>query len=349
MTGKLLTILGIETSCDETAAAVVRGQIPGPGEILSNIVFSQTEAHAPYGGVVPEIASRAHLEILDDIIQRALDQARITMADLDGIAATAGPGLIGGVMVGLTTAKALALGAGKPLIAINHLMGHALTARLTHGVAFPYLLLLVSGGHCQLLGVGGADDFRLYGGTIDDAVGEAFDKTAKMLGLPYPGGPAVEQAAKTGNPRAYDLPRPLLNRRDEAKADFSFSGLKTAVRQLAQDDVRIEDVSASFQAAVIDILCDRSRIAMAMFRRDFPGANSFVLAGGVAANQAIGTALARLCKEEGFITRIPPPRLCTDNAAMIAWAGVEQLTNNAAGDALSVSPRARWPLANGSI
>ena len=349
MTGKLLTILGIETSCDETAAAVVRGQIPGPGEILSNIVFSQTEAHAPYGGVVPEIASRAHLEILDDIIQRALDQARITMADLDGIAATAGPGLIGGVMVGLTTAKALALGAGKPLIAINHLMGHALTARLTHGVAFPYLLLLVSGGHCQLLGVGGADDFRLYGGTIDDAVGEAFDKTAKILGLPYPGGPAVEQAAKTGNPRAYDLPRPLLNRREEAKADFSFSGLKTAVRQLAQDDVRIEDVSASFQAAVIDILCDRSRIAMAMFRRDFPGANSFVLAGGVAANQAIGTALARLCKEEGFITRIPPPRLCTDNAAMIAWAVVEQLTNNAAGDALSVSPRARWPLANGSI
>ena len=349
MTGKLLTILGIETSCDETAAAVVRGQIPGPGEILSNIVFSQTEAHAPYGGVVPEIASRAHLEILDDIIQRALDQARITMADLDGIAATAGPGLIGGVMVGLTTAKALALGAGKPLIAINHLMGHALTARLTHGVAFPYLLLLVSGGHCQLLGVGGADDFRLYGGTIDDAVGEAFDKTAKILGLPYPGGPAVEQAAKTGNPRAYDLPRPLLNRREEAKADFSFSGLKTAVRQLAQDDVRIEDVSASFQAAVIDILCDRSRISMAMFRRDFPGANSFVLAGGVAANQAIGTALARLCKEEGFITRIPPPRLCTDNAAMIAWAGVEQLTNNAAGDALSVSPRARWPLANGSI
>ena len=352
MTGKPLTILGIETSCDETAAAVVRGFAPGPGEILSNVVFSQTEAHAPYGGVVPEIASRAHLEILDGIIERALDEAKITMGELDGIAATAGPGLIGGVMVGLTTAKALALGAGKPLVAVNHLMGHALTARLTHGVDFPYLLLLVSGGHCQLLGVGGANDFRLYGSTIDDAVGEAFDKTAKILGLPYPGGPAVEQAAKAGNPRAYDLPRPLLNRRasnGREGVDFSFSGLKTAVRQLAQQEISVEDACASFQAAVIDILCDRTQIAMNMFHRDFPGANAFVVAGGVAANQAIGIALARLCKQEGFITRIPPPRLCTDNAAMIAWAGVEQLTDTAAGDALSVSPRARWPLATGSI
>ncbi|HEX4636625.1 MAG TPA: tRNA (adenosine(37)-N6)-threonylcarbamoyltransferase complex transferase subunit TsaD [Rhizomicrobium sp.] len=353
MTGKPFTrpfaILGIETSCDETAAAVVRGQPPGPGEILSNIVFSQIEAHAPYGGVVPEIASRAHLERLDEIVQRALDEAQISLAELDGIAATAGPGLIGGVMVGLTTAKALALGTGKPLIAVNHLMGHALTARLTHGVAFPYLLLLVSGGHCQLLGVGGADDFRLYGSTIDDAVGEAFDKAAKILGLPYPGGPAVERAARNGNPRAFDLPRPLLNRRDETRADFSFSGLKTALRQLAQKKIDIQDASASFQAAVIDILCDRSRLAMAMFRRDFPGAGTFVVAGGVAANQAIGTALARLCKEEGFIIRIPPPRLCTDNAAMIAWAGVERLMDSAGGSALSVSPRARWPLANGAI
>jgi N6-L-threonylcarbamoyladenine synthase len=347
MADKPLTLLGIETSCDETAAAVVRGRAPGPGEILSNIVFSQTEAHAPYGGVVPEIASRAHLEILDDIIERALDQAKISLAELDGIAATAGPGLIGGVMVGLTTAKALALGAGKPLIAVNHLMGHAMTARLTHGVAFPFLLLLVSGGHCQLVGVGGADDFRLYGSTIDDAVGEAFDKTAKILGLPYPGGPAVEEAAKGGNPRAYNLPRPLLNKRNVERADFSFSGLKTALRQLAQEKISIEDASASFQAAVVDILCDRSRIAMAMFRRDFPGANTLVVAGGVAANQAIGAALARLCREEGFVTRIPPPRLCTDNAAMIAWAGVERLSPGGAGDALSVSPRARWPLATG--
>ncbi|HKX65115.1 MAG TPA: tRNA (adenosine(37)-N6)-threonylcarbamoyltransferase complex transferase subunit TsaD [Rhizomicrobium sp.] len=348
MTGKTLTILGIETSCDETAAAVVRGRIPGPGTILSNIVFSQTEAHAPYGGVVPEIASRAHLEILDGIVERALGEAGVTIAELDGVAATAGPGLIGGVMVGLTTAKALALGAGKPLIAVNHLMGHALTARLTHGVEFPFLLLLVSGGHCQLVGVGGPEDFRLYGSTIDDAVGEAFDKTAKILGLPYPGGPAVEATAKSGNAKAYDLPRPLLNRRDlsrHERADFSFSGLKTALRQIAQKDVNVADASASFQAAVIDILCDRSRIAMELFRRDFPHRNTFVVAGGVAANQAIGTALAQLCKAQDFAIRVPPPRLCTDNAAMIAWAGVERLSHHAGGDALSTSPRARWPLA----
>jgi len=346
MTGKTLTILGIETSCDETAAAVVRGLPPGPGQALSNVIFSQTEAHAPYGGVVPEIASRAHLEILDDIVERALAEARISLTELDGIAATAGPGLIGGVMVGLTTAKALALGAGKPLLAVNHLMGHAMTARLTHGVEFPFLLLLVSGGHCQLVGVGGADDFRLYGSTIDDAVGEAFDKTAKLLGLPYPGGPAVEEAARNGNPRAYDLPRPLLNKRNDGRdgADFSFSGLKTAVRQLAQGTVNIDDISASFQAAVIDILCNRSGAAMAMFRRDFPAGKNFVVAGGVAANQAIGKALAGLCEEEGFLTHIPPPRLCTDNAAMIAWAGIERLSDNIRGDALSVSPRARWPL-----
>jgi N6-L-threonylcarbamoyladenine synthase len=352
MTGKSLNkplaILGIETSCDETAASVVRGAAPGPGEILSNIVFSQIEAHAPYGGVVPEIASRAHLEILDGVIERALDDAQMPLADLDGIAVTAGPGLIGGVMVGLTTAKGLALGAGKPLIAVNHLMGHALTARLTHGVAFPFLLLLVSGGHCQLVGVGGTDDFRLYGSTIDDAVGEAFDKTAKILGLPYPGGPQVEASAKSGNPRAFDLPRPLVSGHNARKsADFSFSGLKTAVRQLAEtQSVSIPDASASFQAAVIDILRDRTRIAMQMFRRDFPGGHVLVVAGGVAANQAIGTALDRLCAEEGFVIRIPPPRLCTDNAAMIAWAGVERLSVNPGGDRLSVSPRARWPLAS---
>ncbi len=346
MTGKPLTILGIETSCDETAAAVVRGSAPGPGEILSNVVFSQIEAHAPYGGVVPEIASRAHLEILDDIVERALADAKISLSELDGIAATAGPGLIGGVMVGLTTAKALALGTGKPLVAVNHLMGHALTARLTHGVEFPFLLLLVSGGHCQLVGVGGIHDFRLYGSTIDDAVGEAFDKTAKILGLPYPGGPAVEAAAKSGNPRAYELPRPMKGR---AGADFSFSGLKTALRQLAETNISVEDASASFQAAVIDILRDRTRTAMQMFRRDFPDGKALVVAGGVAANQAIGAGLNRLCAEENFTALIPPPRLCTDNAAMIAWAGVERLSAGGAGDALSTSPRARWPLATGAI
>ena len=346
MRGKTWTVLGIETSCDETAASVVRGHAPGPGEILSNIVFSQTEAHAPYGGVVPEIASRAHLEILDTMIERALSDAGLTLADVDGIAATAGPGLIGGVMVGLTTAKALALGAGKPLIAVNHLMGHAMTARMTHGVEFPFLLLLVSGGHCQLVGVGGMEDFRLYGSTIDDAVGEAFDKAAKILGLPYPGGPAVEQAAKTGNPRAYELPRPMKGR---VGADFSFSGLKTALRLLAQDGVQVEDAAASFQAAVIESLIDRTRAGMALFRHDFtnhgPRGNVLVVAGGVAANQAIGAALGKLAGEEGFVTRIPPPRLCTDNAAMIAWAGVERLSAGRAGDALSLSPRARWPLA----
>jgi N6-L-threonylcarbamoyladenine synthase len=348
MSGKPFTVLGIETSCDETAAAVVRGTAPGPGEILSNIVFSQTEAHAPYGGVVPEIASRAHLEILDGVIERALADAKLSLADVDAIAVTAGPGLIGGVMVGLTTAKGLALGAGKPLLAVNHLMGHAMTARLTHGVEFPFLLLLVSGGHCQLLGVGGAHDFRLYGSTVDDAVGEAFDKTAKILGLPYPGGPAVEAAAKSGNARAHALPRPLVTGHNvRANAEFSFSGLKTAVRQLTEHGaVRIEDVSASFQAAVIDILTDRTRTAMTMFRRNFPDGNVLVVAGGVAANQAIGAALARLCAAEGFVTRIPPPGLCTDNAAMIAWAGVEKLAAGSAGDPLSVSPRARWPLAN---
>jgi N6-L-threonylcarbamoyladenine synthase len=346
MRGKTWTVLGIETSCDETAAAVVRGAAPGPGEILSNIIFSQTEAHAPYGGVVPEIASRAHLEILDGIIERALSEAKVSLADVDGIAATAGPGLIGGVMVGLTTAKALALGAGKPLVAVNHLMGHAMTARLTHGVEFPFLLLLVSGGHCQLVGVGGPDDFRLYGTTIDDAVGEAFDKCAKILGLPYPGGPAVEEAARAGNPRAYDLPRPMKGR---AGADFSFSGLKTALRLLTEKGVKVEDAAASFQAAVIESLVDRSRAGMKLFRRDFadvgPEGNVLVVAGGVAANQAIGGALAKLCKDEGFVTRIPPPRLCTDNAAMIAWAGVETLSAGGGGDALSISPRARWPLA----
>jgi len=348
MPGKLLTILGIETSCDETAAAVVRGHPPGPGEILSNIVFSQIAAHAPYGGVVPEIASRAHLEIIDDVVARALSDADMTLAEVDGIAATAGPGLIGGVMVGLTTAKALALGADKPLIAINHLMGHALTARLTHGVEFPFLLLLVSGGHCQLVGVGGTDDFRLYGTTIDDAVGEAFDKTAKILGLPYPGGPQIEQAAKLGNPRAYELPRPMVTGHNVRKtADFSFSGLKTALRQLVQDtSPSIADASASFQAAVVDILRDRTRTAIAMFRRDFPKGNALVVAGGVAANQAIGSALAELAASEGFVTRIPPARLCTDNAAMIAWAGIERLSAGGMTDALSVSPRARWPLAN---
>jgi N6-L-threonylcarbamoyladenine synthase len=349
MTGKALTILGIETSCDETAAAIVRGYPPGPGQILSNIVASQIEAHAPYGGVVPEIASRAHLEILDSVIARAIGEAGIAPAAIDGVAATAGPGLIGGVMVGLTTAKGLGLGLGKPLIAVNHLMGHALTARLTEGTALPFLLLLVSGGHCQLLGVGGLDDMRLYGTTIDDAVGEAFDKVAKLLGLPYPGGPQVEKLAAKGNPRAFALPRPLVTGHNVRKtADFSFSGLKTAVRLLTERQmVKTEDVCASFQAAVIDILADRTEKAMQRFGTDFPeaGEKKLVVAGGVAANRAIAAALARLCAEQGFGLAVPPPALCTDNAAMIAWAGLEKLAAGGS-DELAVAPRARWPLAS---
>ena len=338
-----ITILGLETSCDETAAAVVRGNPPGPGVILSNVIFSQTEAHAPYGGVVPEIASRAHLEILDGIVERALADARISLNEIDAIAVTAGPGLIGGVMVGLTMAKGLAMGAGKPLIAVNHLAGHALTARLTDAVAFPYLLLLVSGGHCQLLAVRGAEDFRLYGSTLDDAAGEAFDKTAKMLGLPYPGGPEVEKLARGGNAKRYPLPRPMLAR---AGCDFSFSGLKTAMRQLIETpDINKPDAAASFQAAVIDILKNRTGHAMARFRGDFPENENptLVVAGGVAANQAIGEGLRALAEENCFALCVPAPALCTDNAAMIAWAGLERFAAGAS-DPVSTGPRARWPL-----
>jgi N6-L-threonylcarbamoyladenine synthase len=338
-----LTVLGIETSCDETAAAVVRGRAPGPGTILSNIVFSQIEAHAPYGGVVPEIAARAHVERIDGIVASALDEAGIALSEVDAVAATAGPGLIGGVMVGLTTAKALALAAGKPLIAVNHLEAHALTARLTDGVEFPFLLLLISGGHCQLLAVSGVGEFRLYGTTIDDAVGEAFDKTAKLLGLPYPGGPEIEKLAAKGNAKRHAFPRPMRGRDG---ADFSFSGLKTAVRQVVQaGGADPADIAASFQAAIIDSLCDRVTAAASMFRRDYPDCASpaLVVAGGVAANAAIKGALRTAASREGFSIKIPPPRLCTDNAAMIAWTGVER-GQLALFDGVGVSPRARWPL-----
>ncbi len=336
------TVLGIETSCDETAAAVVCGRAPGPGTILSNIVYSQLEQHRPYGGVVPEIAARAHVEALDAIIETALAEAKVKLADLDAIAATSGPGLIGGVMVGLTAAKALSLASGKPLVAVNHLEAHALTARLTEGVEFPYLLLLISGGHCQLLGVEAVHKFRLYGTTIDDAVGEAFDKTAKLLGLPYPGGPRIEAMAREGNARRYPLPRPMKGREG---ADFSFSGLKTAVRQVVRtESPATADLAASFQSAVIESVVDRTSAAMAMFRADFPDCVSpaLVVAGGVAANGAIRTALGELSTREGFQIKIPPPRLCTDNAAMVAWAGVE-CSQLALFDVLGVAPKARWP------
>jgi N6-L-threonylcarbamoyladenine synthase len=340
---RALTVLGVETSCDETAAAVVRGSAPGPGEILSNVVFSQIEEHRPFGGVVPEIAARVHVELLDGVIARSLAEADLSLADMDAIAVTAGPGLIGAVMTGLLTAKALSLGAGKPLVCVNHLEAHALTARLTAGTEFPFLLLLVSGGHCQFTAVEELGSNRLYGATIDDAIGEAFDKSAKLLGLEYPGGPAIERLARDGNPKRLALPRPMLGRDN---ADFSFAGLKTAVRHVirAQAGVSSADVAASFQQSVIEIVVDRTRFAFARFRanhRDEPP--RFVVAGGVAAKISLRSALANLCAAEGFALSMPPVSLCTDNAAMVAWVGIERA---AAGlfDDLSFPPRARWPV-----
>ena len=331
-------VLGIESSCDETAAAVVAGD----GRILSNVVLSQLDDHRAYGGVVPEIAARAHVSHLDGLIKRALDEAGVALADVDAVAATAGPGLIGGVIVGLTTAKALALGAGKPLIGINHLEGHALTPRLVSGVAFPYLLLLVSGGHCQLLAVEGIGRYRRLGTTIDDAVGEAFDKVAKMLGLGYPGGPAVERAAEAGDPARFSLPRPMIGR---PGCDFSFSGLKTAVREVIAtlpvplSDRDRADVAASFQAVVANVLADRTRRAIEMMPAPCP----LVVAGGVAANKAIRARLEDLARTHGIPFVAPPIKLCTDNAAMIAWAGVEHFRAGHQ-DPLDLKPRARWPL-----
>lgn len=347
MTQAALTLLGIETSCDETAAAVVRGLPPGPGEILSNIVLSQFDAHRLFGGVVPEIAARAHIDALDAVVTEALKVAGLELGALDAIAATAGPGLIGGVMVGLTTAKGLALGAGKPLVAVNHLEGHALSVRLSADCAFPYLLLLVSGGHCQLVIVEAAGRCRLLGETIDDAAGEAFDKTAKLLGLPYPGGPEIERAAVKGDPDAFAFPRPLL---DRPGFDFSFAGLKTAVRVAverapAHDAQLAAHVAASFQAAVADCLAARAQAAMQAFASDLgpPGGRRFVVAGGVAANRHLRARLDGVARAQGYELIAPPLPLCTDNAAMIAWAGLEAF---AAGrrDSLATEARARWPL-----
>ncbi len=343
---KPLTILGIETSCDETAAAIVRRSGEGKGEILSNTVFSQIAEHTPYGGVVPEIAARAHVEHLDGLIARALDEAHCGWDDLDAIAATAGPGLIGGVIVGLMTAKGIALARGLPLIAVNHLEGHALTARLTDGVDFPYLLLLVSGGHSQLLMVEGVGRYRRLGTTIDDAVGEAFDKVAKLMGLGFPGGPAVEKIARGGDAARFPLPRPLFGK---PGCDFSFSGLKTAVRQLAEaqgplDEKTRADIAASFQAAAADVLADRTINAMHM-AEGFFGAKPkrLVVAGGVASNLALRKRLEEAASSHGYAFIVPPAKLCTDNGAMIAWAGAERFALGLV-DNLDVSPLARWPL-----
>ena len=340
-----MRVLGIESTCDETAAAVVALRPEGVSAILSNEVRSQTDDHAAFGGVVPEIAARAHVEILDALIARALDKAEVQLAELDGIAAAAGPGLIGGLLVGLTTAKTLALAARKPFLAINHLEAHALTARLTDNVPFPYLLLLMSGGHTQLIAVLGVGDYLRLGTTLDDAIGEAFDKVAKTLGLPYPGGPALERRAATGNPERFPFPRPMAGR---AQPDFSLSGLKTAVRlevnklpTVTADDVA--DLCASFQAAIVDIVIDRTRAGLTAFGKVAGRAHTLVAAGGVAANGAIRTALGRFAAESGLRLVLPPPALCTDNGAMIAWAGIERLTL-AQSDDLTVPARPRWPL-----
>ncbi|HVJ54843.1 MAG TPA: tRNA (adenosine(37)-N6)-threonylcarbamoyltransferase complex transferase subunit TsaD [Aliidongia sp.] len=338
-----MIILGIETSCDETAAAIVCDRSRGH-RVLGHAVHTQLADHQPYGGVVPEIAARAHLDRLDGLIRRALAEANIDFAALDGVAATAGPGLIGGVMVGVTTAKSIALARKLPFIAVNHLEAHALTVRLTDDVPFPYLLLLVSGGHCQLLIVEDVGRYRRLGTTIDDAVGEAFDKSAKLMGLGYPGGPAVERMAREGDPARFALPRPMLGR---PGCDFSFSGLKTAVRlaveTLPPDASALADLAASFQRAVAETLADRTARAIALFRERHPAGRHLVVAGGVAANGAIRAALADIAERAGLELAAPPPSLCTDNGAMVAWAGLERLRLGLVDD-LDFAARPRWPL-----
>jgi N6-L-threonylcarbamoyladenine synthase len=337
-----VTVLGIETSCDETAAAVVRLSIRG-AEVLSDRIASQTEDHALYGGVVPEIAARAHVERLDGLIRLAMEDAKLNWPDLSGIAVTAGPGLIGGVMAGLSTAKAIALARGLPLVAVNHLEGHALSPRLAENVAFPYLLLLISGGHCQFVFVEGVGRYQRLGSTIDDAAGEAFDKTAKLLGLSGAGGPAVEREAQAGDDISVDLPRPLL---DRPGLDMSFSGLKTAVRRAAEEEPlthrRRADICASFQAAVADILVAKSARAMELTTH-LSQERTFVVAGGVAANKMLRGRLEAEARRAGFRFIAPPMRWCTDNAAMIALAGAERLRLGLT-DPLSTPARARWPL-----
>jgi N6-L-threonylcarbamoyladenine synthase len=336
-------ILGIESSCDETAVALVLED----GTILAQALKSQTAEHAPYGGVVPEIAARAHLHYIDGLYQQALREANRTLSEVDAIAVTAGPGLIGGVIVGVMLAKGLAAASGKPIIAVNHLEGHALTVRMTNAATFPYFLLLVSGGHCQMLLVRGVGDYQLLGSTLDDALGEAFDKCAKMLGLHYPGGPAIERAAALGNPNAYPLPRPM---RGAESLNFSFSGLKTAVRLLVEKEAAhglsntiINDIAASFQQAVLDVVSERVDRALTKAKQQCPELTAIAVAGGVAANMAIRAALHTVADKRGLPLLVAPPALCTDNAVMIAWAGMERLKLGRT-DGLDFEPRARWPL-----
>ncbi|KGF66845.1 protein kinase [Hoeflea sp. BAL378] len=343
-----LTILGIETSCDETAAAVVQRRADGSGEILSDVVLSQLDLHAAFGGVVPELAARSHVSVLDRLVREALAESGVALDGIDAIAVTSGPGLIGGLMVGLMTSKAIAMATGKPFIGVNHLEGHALTARLTDNVAFPYLLLLVSGGHTQIVLVKGVGDYERWGTTIDDALGEAFDKTAKLLSLGYPGGPAVEQAALAGTPGRFRLPVPM---RKDPRLDFSFSGLKTAVRQMAEAEAplshqTIADLCLAFQTSVTASLDDRIAMALDRFAQRFGTGSkpALVVAGGVAANRAIRATLEARSESAGFRFIAPPLNLCTDNAAMIAWAGAERMAAGLPFDALDLAPRSRWPL-----
>jgi N6-L-threonylcarbamoyladenine synthase len=345
-----MLVLGIETTCDETAAAVVERQSDGSGRILSNIVHSQIEEHARFGGVVPEIAARAHVDRLDGIVASAMKQAGVGFAQLSAVAAAAGPGLIGGVIVGLTTAKAIAMVRDTPLIAVNHLEAHALTPRLTDRLEFPYCLFLVSGGHTQIVAVIGVGHYVRLGTTVDDAMGEAFDKVAKMLGLPYPGGPEVERAAADGDPKRFAFPRPMLGRPD---ANFSLSGLKTAVRNEASrlgelQPQDINDLCAGFQAAVLESTADRLSVGLRLFHEQFGAPNALVAAGGVAANQAIRGALQEVAAKAQTTLIIPPPALCTDNGAMIAWAGAERLALGMI-DTMEAAPRARWLLDENAI
>lgn len=344
-----LTVLGIESSCDDTASAVIRHAPLDAPEVLSSVVWGQTELHADFGGVVPEIAARAHAEKLDLAVEAALQQAGLDLRGIDAIAVTAGPGLIGGVLSGVMLARGIAAATGLPLIGVNHLAGHALTPRLTDCVEFPYLMLLVSGGHCQFLHVAGPEQFTRLGSTIDDAPGEAFDKIAKLLGLPQPGGPAVEREARQGDPARFALPRPLL---DRPGCDLSFSGLKTALLRArdtlvaAHGGLRQQDradLCAGFQAAVTDVLAEKSRRALALYMAESPSVPVFAVAGGVAANQTLRVALERVAQDAGARFLAPPLALCTDNAAMIAWAGIEQMRAGLS-VASSFTARPRWPL-----
>ncbi len=340
-----MIVLGIESSCDETAAALVTDDRRTGHRILADLVAAQLEDHRPYGGVVPEVAARAHLDRLDRLVGQAMRDAGIGFDRVDAVAATGGPGLIGGVIVGVMTGKAIALVHGKPFLAVNHLEGHALTARLTDDAAFPYLLLLASGGHCQLLVVEGVGKYRRLGSTIDDAAGEAFDKAAKLLGLGYPGGPSIERAARNARNPVADLPRPMKGR---AELNFSFSGLKTALRHKVEgmaplDDQKRADLAAGFQQAVVESLIDRTRRAIHAARDMHPNLTALVVAGGVAANQALRTELEASAAGAGLRFLAPPLNLCTDNAAMIAWAGLERFRLGEQ-DTMDFAPRPRWPL-----